>query len=62
MKKFVSKQKNCFIVMLVLITICELLLKIDNKIIQSLGIGLTPFIVLFGYLLLKNDKKDIDVK
>lgn len=48
--------------MLVLITICELLLKIDNKIIQSLGIGLTPFIVLFGYLLLKNDKKDIDVK
>lgn len=62
MKKFVSKQKNCFIAMLTLIAICELLLKIDNKIFQSFGIGLTPFIICFGFLLLRNDKKDINVK
>lgn len=62
MKKFVSKQKNCLISMITLIAICELLLKIDNKIIQSLGICLTPFIVYFGFLLIMNDKKNINLK
>lgn len=59
MKKFVGKQKNCFITMFVLIVACEILLRIDNKIIQSLGICLLPFIILFGFLLLKNDQKNI---
>ncbi|MBQ9071843.1 MAG: hypothetical protein IJY25_01640 [Bacilli bacterium] len=61
MKKFISKQKNCLLSMIILIILCELLLKIDNKIIQSLGICLTPFIIIFGVLFLKNDKqKDIN--
>ena len=57
MKKFISKQKNCLLSLLTLITLCEILLKIDNKFIQSLGICLTPFIIMFGILLLKNDKQ-----
>lgn len=62
MKKFVSKQKNCFLSLLILILICELLLKIDNKIIQSIGIVLTPFIVIFGVLLIRNDQKELTNK
>lgn len=59
MKKFVGKQKNCFITMFVLIVVCEILLRIDNKIIQFLGICLLPFIILFGFLLIKNDQKNV---
>ena len=60
MKKFINKQKNCFWTLLCLILFCELLLKIDNKIIQSIGIILTPFIVTFGVLLIRNDQKKIN--
>jgi len=56
MKKFISKQKNCFWTLIGLILVCEMLLTIDNKIIQSMGIVLTPLIVMLGYLLIKNDK------
>lgn len=59
MKKLVYGQKNCLITLMSLIAIVELLLKIDNKIIQSLGILLTPFIIMVGYLLIKNDQKKI---
>ncbi len=63
MRKFVSKQKNCFIIMFALIAICEFFLKVDNRIIQSLGICLLPFIIFFVLLLIKNsEKKDINVK
>ena len=57
MKKFVNKQSNCFWTLLVLIIVCEILLKINNIFIQTLGIILIPFIVMFGYLLIKNDNK-----
>ena len=60
MKKFVSKQKNCLATLLVLILICELLLNINNKIIQSIGIVLTPFVVMLGILLMKNDQKKVN--
>jgi len=62
MKKFIGKQKNCFWTLLGLILVCEILLKIDNKIIQSIGIVLTPFIVMFGYLLIRNDEKNLTQK
>lgn len=62
MKKFINKQKNCFWTLLGLILVCEILLKIDNKIIQSIGIVLTPFIVMFGYLLIRNDEKNLTQK
>lgn len=57
MKKLVSKQKNCLIAMIILIVVCEILLKVDNKIIQSIGICLTPIIVYLGLLLIKKDQK-----
>ena len=56
MKKFVSKQKNCFWALLSLILVCEILFKVDNIFIQSLGMILTPFTVVFGVLLMKNDE------
>ena len=56
MKKFVSKQKNCFWVLLSLILVCEILFMVDNIVIQSLGIILTPLTVVFGVLLMKNDE------
>ncbi len=59
MKKFISKQKNCGITMLILIAICEILLRVDNRIIQSLGIFMLPFILFFGFLLIKNDALNI---
>lgn len=62
MKKFVGKQKYCFITMFSLIVICEVLLRIDNKFIQIVGISLVPFIILFGFLLIKNDKRNINIK
>ena len=58
MKKFISKQKNCFWTLFSLILVCELLLTIDNKIIQSIGILLTPFIVIFGILLMSKEKEE----
>ncbi len=62
MKKLVGKQKNCFITMLSLIVICEVLLRVDNKIIQIIGISLVPFIILFGFLLIKNDRRSLNIK
>ena len=60
MKKFVSKQKNCFIIILCLIVISEILLKINNKLIQSFGIFLLPVIIAFILLLIKNDIKNVN--
>jgi hypothetical protein len=58
MKKFISKQKNCFWTLFCLIFICEILLTINNKFFQSIGIILTPFIVIFGILLMKNKTEE----
>ena len=57
MKKFINKQRNCFWTLIGLIFVCEILLMIDNRLIQSIGIILTPFTVMFGFLLIKNDNK-----
>ncbi len=62
MKKFISKQKNCFISLFGLILVCEFLLNIDNKFIQSIGIILTPIIALMVYLLIRNDQKGLTNK
>lgn len=62
MKKFISKQKNCFWTLISLIIICEIMLTIDNKIIQSMGVVLTPFIIVFVILLMKNDTKKREFK
>ncbi len=59
MKKFISKQKNCFLTLLSLIIVCELLLKINNRIFQAMGIVLTPFIALLVFLLIRNDQKKL---
>lgn len=57
MKKFISKQRNCFCTLISLILVCEVLLTIDNRIIQSIGIILIPFIVTFEILLMKKENK-----
>lgn len=58
MKKFVSKQKNCFWTLFTLILVSEIMLTINNKIIQSIGIILTPIIVILTVLLMKNKKEE----
>ncbi len=60
MKKFISKQKNLLMALLGLVIICEILLKINNRIIQSIGIILTPIIALLVFLVIRNDQKDLD--
>ena len=57
MKKFIGRQRNCFYTLIGLIAVSETLLRINNKIIQSFGIILLPFIIYFGLLLFKNDQK-----
>ena len=57
MKKFISKQNNCFWILLGLIITCEILLKVNNTFIQCLGIVLTPVLIVFSILLMKNDYK-----
>jgi len=58
MKKFISKQKNCFWTLFSLIFICEILLTINNRFFQSIGIILTPVIIIFGILLMKNKTEE----
>ena len=57
MKKIVGTQKRGFVVLLGLIALAEILLRIDNKVIQILGVCLTPFLVVFCIFLLRNDQK-----
>lgn len=57
MKRQQRNQKTYISVMISLIIICELLLKVDNMIIQSIGILLTPFIILCVLMTIKNDQK-----
>ena len=59
MKKFISKQKNCIVTLLGIVAVCETLLKIENKIIQSLGILLTPIIAFLVYMVIRNDQKEL---
>lgn len=54
---FFSNQKKCCLLMFILIIIAEILLQIDNKIIQTFGICMLPFIILSGVILLKNDQR-----
>ncbi|MDO4963448.1 MAG: hypothetical protein Q4E75_05100 [bacterium] len=60
MKKFVCKQKNCFIALTILVLVIETLLKIDNKFVQTLGILMTPMLIMFGLIIIKNDQKKVN--
>lgn len=57
MKKIVSEQKNCFIALAISIVLCEILLELDNRFFQTVGICLLPVIVWLVVLLIKNDNK-----
>ena len=59
MKKFISKQKNCLWTLLGVIMVCELLLKINNRVIQSIGIVLTPIIAILVVAVIRNDQKQV---
>lgn len=62
MKKFISKQKNCFMTLLSLVIICEVLLRIDNMVIQTIGIVLTPVIAILVFMVIRNDQKELQNK
>lgn len=59
MKNFISKQKNCFAMLAGLVAVCEILLKINNKIVQSMGMILTPFIAFLVFSVIRNDQKEL---
>lgn len=64
MKKFLktvkSNQKVCLITLLSLIVITEILIRIDNRVVQTFGICIVPFIILLGFQLILNDQKKAD--
>lgn len=62
MKKFVHKQKNCFMTLVFVVVICEVLLRINNPIIQSIGIALTPLIGILVFLVIRNDQRELTNK
>lgn len=62
MKKFISKQKNCFMTLLCLVIVSEILLRIDNMIIQTIGIVLTPVIAVLVFMVIRNDQKELQNK
>ena len=62
MKKFINKQKNCFMTLFILVVISEILLRIDNMIIQTIGIVLTPVIAILVFMVIRNDQKELQNK
>ena len=60
MKKFINKQNKWIISLISLVIVCEILLKIDNKITQFIGIILTPIIAILVFLVIKNDQKELE--
>ena len=60
MKKFIGKQKNCFMALISLVIICEVLLRIDNKVIQAIGVALTPLIAMMVYFVIRNDQNELE--
>ena len=60
MKKFIGKQKNYFATLFILVVLCEILLRINNKVIQTIGIVLTPIIAMLVFLVIRNDQKELE--
>ena len=44
--------------MFLLIISVEILIRIDNKVLNIIGICLFPLVIISGFLLLRNDKKE----
>ena len=58
METLQKKQKH-IITMLLLIFICEIMLNINNKIIQMMGICIVPIIIIQVILIIKSDKERV---
>ena len=58
METLQKKQKH-IITMLLLIFICEIMLNINNKIIQMIGICIVPIIIIQVILIIKSDKERV---
>ena len=57
--KTLQKQQKHIITMLLLIFICEIMLNINNKIIQMMGICIVPIIIIQVILIIKSDKERV---
>ena len=57
--KTLQKQQKHIITMLLLIFICEIMLNINNKIIQMMGIFIVPIIIIQVILIIKSDKERV---
>lgn len=56
MRKINKILKTWFIIMFVMLILSFILLRIDNKICQAIGVSLLPIIILIGFVIIKNDK------
>ena len=57
--KTLQKQQKHIITMLLLIFICEIMLNINNKIIQMMGVCIVPIIIIQVILIIKSDKERV---
>jgi len=57
MKHFTKYQKVYFIILLILLIISFILFRIDNYYTKLVGVILFPIIIVFGFLMLKEDDK-----
>lgn len=57
MKKEKNKKIQYIISIIISILICKLFLQIDNVIAQGVGVAITPVIIIYSVLLIKNEQK-----
>lgn len=56
MKKIDKKLKIWFIIMFIMLILSFILLRINNKVCQVIGISLLPIIIVIGFIIIKKDK------
>ena len=56
-KSLNKKEKIYFLIMLILLIVSFILIRIDNNTCKYISLILFPFIIIFGFLMLKEDKK-----
>ena len=59
MKTVKNKRFKYLTAIVILIFMFELMLQFDNRIVQGLGIGIIPIIVIYGILFIRNEQRQI---
>lgn len=57
--KITNKKIQYILSIGILVLICRLFLQIDNIIVQSMGLAVLPFIIVYSILLVRIEQKQI---